>query len=113
MRRSHMRVSTAAALAACTIGGLSACSAVGRKTFEDDAEVPRRIASIRLDNRDGNVKVDSSADVSTISVHRRVHYRGDKRVVPPSTSRTASSRSPAVARTAVSTTSSKCPPVSR
>ncbi|WP_190016275.1 DUF4097 family beta strand repeat-containing protein [Streptomyces lucensis] len=73
-----MRVSTAAALAACTIGGLSACSAVGRKTFEDDAEVPRRIASIRLDNRDGNVKVDSSADVSTISVHRRVHYRGDK-----------------------------------
>ncbi|MBB5931485.1 DUF4097 family beta strand repeat-containing protein [Streptomyces echinatus] len=66
------------ALAALTVGGLSACSALSQKTFEDDAEVSRKVTSIRLDNENGGVKVDASADASTISVHRRVNYRGDK-----------------------------------
>ncbi|MEV5988299.1 DUF4097 family beta strand repeat-containing protein [Streptomyces sp. NPDC052051] len=66
------------ALAALTVGGLSACSALGQKTFEDDAEVSGKVTSVRLDNEHGGVKVDASAHVSTISVHRKVDYRGDK-----------------------------------
>ncbi|WP_327580151.1 DUF4097 domain-containing protein [Streptomyces sp. NBC_00117] len=66
------------ALAALTVGGLSACSALDQKTFEDDAKVPQKITSIRLDSGNGGVKVDASADISTTSVHRKVNYRGDK-----------------------------------
>ncbi|MEU8693416.1 DUF4097 family beta strand repeat-containing protein [Streptomyces sp. NPDC048665] len=67
------------ALTALTVSGLSACSALGQeKTFEDDAEVPQKVTSIRLDSKNGNVKVDASADASTTSVHRKVNYRGDK-----------------------------------
>ncbi|MEU1404861.1 DUF4097 family beta strand repeat-containing protein [Streptomyces sp. NPDC005728] len=78
MRRRQTRILTTVALAALTVSALSACSALSQKTFEDDAKVPQRVTSIRLDNRNGNVKVDASADASTISVHRRVNYRGDK-----------------------------------
>lgn len=78
MRSRQTRVLAAVALAALTAGGLSACSALGRKTFEDDAKVSRKVTSIRLDSRDGGVKVDASADISTISVHREVTYHGDK-----------------------------------
>ncbi|WP_373560440.1 DUF4097 domain-containing protein [Streptomyces sp. Ag109_G2-15] len=67
------------ALAALTVGGLSACSALDKqKTFEDDAKVSQKVTSIRLDSGNGRVKVDASADASTISVHRKVNYRGDK-----------------------------------
>ncbi|MFD9488324.1 DUF4097 domain-containing protein [Streptomyces sp. NPDC059991] len=66
------------ALAALTVGGLSACSALDQKTFEDDAKVPQKITSLRLDSGNGGVKVDASADISTASVHRKVNYRGDK-----------------------------------
>ncbi|MEU2714438.1 DUF4097 family beta strand repeat-containing protein [Streptomyces sp. NPDC007205] len=66
------------ASAALTAGGLSACSAVSQKTFEDDAKVSQKVTSVRLDNRNGGVKVDASADASVISVHRKVNYRGDK-----------------------------------
>ncbi|WFB05684.1 DUF4097 domain-containing protein [Streptomyces sp. LX-29] len=78
MRRPQRRLLTAAALAALTVSGLSACSALNQKTFEDDAKVPQRVTSIRLDTRNGHVKVDASADAPTISVHRKVNYRGDK-----------------------------------
>lgn len=78
MRRLHTRVLAAAALAALTTGGLSACSALDQKTFEDDAEVAQKITSIRVDSRDGGVKVEASSDVSTATVHRKVDYRGDK-----------------------------------
>lgn len=78
MRRLQTRVLAAVALAALTVGGLSACSALDQKTFEDDAKVPQKITSIRLDSGNGGVKVDASADISTTSVHRKVNYRGDK-----------------------------------
>ncbi|MFF7127364.1 MULTISPECIES: DUF4097 family beta strand repeat-containing protein [unclassified Streptomyces] len=78
MRRPQRYVLAATALAALTVGGLSACSALDQKTFEDDAKVPQKITSIRLDSGNGGVKVDASADISTISVHRKVNYRGDK-----------------------------------
>ncbi|MGW3109651.1 DUF4097 family beta strand repeat-containing protein [Streptomyces sp. NPDC001100] len=78
MRRLQTRLLAAAALAALTVGGLSACSVLDQKTFEDDAKVPQKITSIRLDSRNGGVQVDSSADISTTSVHRKVNYRGDK-----------------------------------
>ncbi|MFF4804193.1 DUF4097 domain-containing protein [Streptomyces sp. NPDC001351] len=78
MRRPHTRVLAAAALAALTAGGLSACSAVGQKSFEDDAKVSQKVTSIRLDTGDGGVTVEASAGTSTVSVHRKVDYRGDK-----------------------------------
>lgn len=80
MRRSQTRILTAVALAALTVSGVSACSsALGpEKTFEDDAKVPQKVTSIRLDNKNGDVEVVASADASTISVHRKVDYRGDK-----------------------------------
>lgn len=79
MRRPHTRVLAAAALAALTVSGLSACSALGReKTFEDDAKVSRKVTSIRLDNGNGDVRVDASSGAPTVSVHRKVNYRGDK-----------------------------------
>ncbi|MFI1769867.1 DUF4097 family beta strand repeat-containing protein [Streptomyces sp. NPDC020800] len=78
MRSRQTRVLAAVALAALTVGGLSACSALEQKTFEDDAKVPQRITSIRLDSRNGGVTVDASADISAISVHRKVNYHGDK-----------------------------------
>lgn len=78
MRRLQTRVLTAAALAALTVSGLCACSALDQKTFQDDAKVSQKVTSIRLDDKDGDVKVDPSAGASTISVHRKVNYRGDK-----------------------------------
>ncbi|KUN00113.1 hypothetical protein AQI95_35740 [Streptomyces yokosukanensis] len=78
MQRPQRRTFTATALAALTASGLSACSTLSQKTFEDDAKVPQKVTSIRLDNRDGGVKVDASADAATISVHRKVDYHGDK-----------------------------------
>lgn len=78
MRRLQTRLLATVALAALTVGGLSACSVLDQKTFEDDAKVPQKITSIRLDSRNGGVQVDSSADISTTSVHREVNYRGDK-----------------------------------
>lgn len=78
MRRPQTRILTAVVLAALTAGGLSACSTLSQKTFKDDTKVSQRVTSIRVDSRDGDVKVDASADASTVSVHRKVNYRGDK-----------------------------------
>lgn len=78
MRRPQTRVLAAVTLAALTVGGLSACSAVTQKTFEDDAKVSQKVTSVHLDNGNGNAKVEASADASAISVHRKVNYRGDK-----------------------------------
>lgn len=78
MRLLPNRVLASAALTALTLGGLSACSFVDQKTFEDDAKVPQKITSIRLDSGNGGIRVEASADVSTASVHRKVDYRGDK-----------------------------------
>lgn len=77
MRRPQTRF-TAVALAALTASGLCSCSAVSQKTLADDAKVPQRVTSIRLDSKNGNVKVDASADTAAVSVHRKVNYRGDK-----------------------------------
>ncbi|MFF7753202.1 DUF4097 domain-containing protein [Streptomyces sp. NPDC007971] len=67
------------ALGALTAGGLSACSTLDqKKTFEDDAKMPQKFSSIRLDSGNGGVKVEASAGISTTSVHRKVNYRGDK-----------------------------------
>lgn len=76
MRRA--RFLPAVALAALTVGGLSACSVLDQKTFEDDAKVSQKVTSIHLDSGNGGVKVETSADASTISVHRKVNYHGDK-----------------------------------
>ncbi|WP_030779870.1 DUF4097 family beta strand repeat-containing protein [Streptomyces sp. NRRL S-920] len=78
MRRLPPRVLAAVALTALSAGGLSACSTLDQKTLEDDATVSRKVTSIRLDSGNGGVEVDASADISAVSVHRTVSYRGDK-----------------------------------
>ncbi|MGW1984086.1 DUF4097 family beta strand repeat-containing protein [Streptomyces collinus] len=78
MRRPQARLLAAAALTALCVGVLTACSAVDQKTFQDDAKVSQKITSIRIDSRNGGVEVDASGDVSSVTVHRKVDYRGDK-----------------------------------
>ncbi|MFF2651664.1 DUF4097 domain-containing protein [Streptomyces sp. NPDC058045] len=78
MRRLPTRLLAAAVLLPLAAGGLSACSVLEQKVFEDDAEVPRKVTAIRVDSGNGGVRVDASADVRTPSVHREVKYRGDK-----------------------------------
>ncbi|MBV2352871.1 DUF4097 family beta strand repeat protein [Streptomyces sp. J2-1] len=58
--------------------GLSACSGLTQHTFEDDAKVSKEVTSVRIDNTNGSVKVDATADSSVISVNRKVSYRGDE-----------------------------------
>ncbi|WP_327231320.1 DUF4097 family beta strand repeat-containing protein [Streptomyces murinus] len=76
MRRA--RFLAAVALAALAVGGLSACQVLDHKTFQDDATVSQKVTSIHLDSGNGGVKVRTSADAATISVHRKVNYSGDK-----------------------------------
>ncbi|WP_327350492.1 DUF4097 family beta strand repeat-containing protein [Streptomyces sp. NBC_01304] len=78
MRRQPVRVLVAVAVTACTVGGLAACSDLGETTFEDEAKVSQKVSSIRLDSANGGVRIEASAETSTVSVHREINYRGDK-----------------------------------
>ncbi|MGV9356262.1 DUF4097 family beta strand repeat-containing protein [Streptomyces misionensis] len=78
MRGLRTPVLVAAASAVLTAGGLTACTALGGKTFEDDAEVTGNVTAIRLDTGDGSVTVEPSAGASAVLVHRKVDYRGDR-----------------------------------
>ncbi|MCS0605206.1 DUF4097 domain-containing protein [Streptomyces sp. LP11] len=78
MPRPQTRPLATMALAALALVGLSACSALDHETFQDDAKAPGKVTAIRIDNDNGGVRLETSAGVSTVSVHRRVHYRGDK-----------------------------------
>ncbi|MFE9450754.1 DUF4097 domain-containing protein [Streptomyces sp. NPDC006739] len=78
MRRLQTHALAVAASAALAVGGLSACSALGQKTFEDDSALSQKVTSIHLDSKDGGVKVEASANTSKVLVHRKVDYRGDK-----------------------------------
>ncbi|MGW5353798.1 DUF4097 family beta strand repeat-containing protein [Streptomyces sp. NPDC004031] len=78
MARVHQRILTGAAVAALTVGGLAACDAVRSKTATDDTKVTEKITAIHLDDSNGSVKVEGSGTAGSVSVHREVHYRGDK-----------------------------------
>ncbi|MER5361008.1 DUF4097 family beta strand repeat-containing protein [Streptomyces sp. NPDC002785] len=58
--------------------GLGACGLIDRHTFEDDAHVPQKITSVRLDLGSGRVNLRGVAKTTEVSLHRSVRYRGDK-----------------------------------
>ncbi|PJJ03052.1 putative adhesin [Streptomyces sp. 2333.5] len=76
----RMRVRFTAVVATAGIGmcGLSACGLVPGKTFRDDAEVAKKITSIRLDNTSGGLTVHGGKAGGAVSVHRSVTYHGDR-----------------------------------
>ncbi|QKG23554.1 DUF4097 family beta strand repeat-containing protein [Actinomadura verrucosospora] len=56
---------------------LSGCDAVVASTYEDDAALPSKITSVRLDDiGSGSVTVHGGA--GTPAVHRKLTYRGDR-----------------------------------
>ncbi|MCZ2523295.1 DUF4097 family beta strand repeat-containing protein [Streptomyces sp. HB2AG] len=59
-------------------GGLGACGLLPGETFEDDAVVSEAITSVRLDNDSGRVELRGGKDLTEVSVHRSVDYRGDR-----------------------------------
>ncbi|WP_031516158.1 DUF4097 family beta strand repeat-containing protein [Streptomyces sp. NRRL F-5123] len=78
MARPQLRILTGAVVAALAVGGLAACDVGRSKTAQDDTGVREKVTAIRIDDSNGSVRVEGSAGVSAVSVHREVHYRGDK-----------------------------------
>ncbi|MEU9619196.1 MULTISPECIES: DUF4097 family beta strand repeat-containing protein [unclassified Streptomyces] len=58
--------------------GLGACGLLDWNTFENDARVPQRITSVRLDLGAGRVNLRGVPKGTEASLHRSVRYRGDK-----------------------------------
>jgi hypothetical protein len=84
MARVQQRILSGVAVAALAVGGVAACDAVRSKTAKDDTEVTQKVTAIRLDDKNGSVRVEGTAGSTAVSVHREVHYRGDR---PGATSR--------------------------
>ncbi|MFI0898902.1 DUF4097 family beta strand repeat-containing protein [Streptomyces sp. NPDC020983] len=78
MARPQQRILTGAVLAALALGGVAACDGVRSKTAKDDTTVTEKVTAVRLDDSDGFVRVEGSAGATAVSVHREVHYRGDR-----------------------------------
>ncbi|MFI0940610.1 hypothetical protein [Streptomyces sp. NPDC021020] len=83
-RRPQQRILVGAMVAATAVAGLAACDIGKSKTATDDTTVTQKVTSVRLDDSNGSVRVEGSAGVTTVSVHRVVRYHGDK---PGATSR--------------------------
>lgn len=64
----------AAGLAAATLG---ACDFTDQ-TAEDTADLTNPVTAVRLDNDAGSVTLRGSDDVKKVTVHREIHYRGEK-----------------------------------
>ncbi|MFB7635454.1 DUF4097 family beta strand repeat-containing protein [Streptomyces sp. NPDC056149] len=77
MRRSVRFIGTAA-LAGAGVLALGACSLVAGETFSDDATLSQKITSVRVDTGNGGVTLHGGKGGDTVSVHRKVTYRGDK-----------------------------------
>ncbi|MFF2806070.1 DUF4097 domain-containing protein [Streptomyces sp. NPDC058000] len=74
----HVRFVGAVALAGAGALALGACSLRVGETFSDDATVAQQITAVRVDTSDGGVTVRGGKGGSTVSVHRKVTYRGDR-----------------------------------
>lgn len=75
-----LRALGAVLLAVAGVIGLSSCGLLPEERFEDDAEVSKKITSVRVDSDSGGVTLrgrdGSRADA--VSVHREVAYKGDE-----------------------------------
>jgi len=60
------------------VGGLSACTLISEKTFEDDSTLSQKITSVRVDNDAGAVRLHGKKGLDKVSVHRAVGYQGDR-----------------------------------
>ncbi|GAA2469746.1 DUF4097 family beta strand repeat-containing protein [Streptomyces thermolineatus] len=75
LRSGSLAVAVAVLIGA---GGLGACGLLPGETFEDDAVLSEAITSVRLDNDSGRVELRGGKDLTEVSVHRSVDYRGDR-----------------------------------
>ncbi|UYB41424.1 DUF4097 family beta strand repeat-containing protein [Streptomyces sp. Je 1-4] len=76
--RQRVRFIGIVAMAGIGACALSACGLLPGKTFQDDARVPKKITSIRLDSGSGGLTVHGGKGGGTASVHRAVSYHGDR-----------------------------------
>ncbi|KAA6222931.1 hypothetical protein CP973_14240 [Streptomyces albofaciens JCM 4342] len=60
------------------MSGLGACGLVKQSTYEDDARLPARVTSVRLDSGSGGLTLRGKTSLDTVSVHRKLRYRGDR-----------------------------------
>ncbi|MEV4337046.1 DUF4097 family beta strand repeat-containing protein [Streptomyces sp. NPDC049590] len=60
------------------VGALSSCSLVKGDTYEDDGTLSGKITSVRLDNGSGGATINGVSGGRSLSLHRRIEYRGDK-----------------------------------
>ncbi|MEU7636928.1 MULTISPECIES: DUF4097 family beta strand repeat-containing protein [unclassified Streptomyces] len=74
----RVRFTGAVALAGAGALALGACNLVVGETFSDDATVAQKITAVRVDTSDGDVTVHGGKGGSTVGVHRKVTYRGDR-----------------------------------
>jgi len=57
---------------------LAGCGGFTTSTFEDDATVTDRVAAVRIDLQAGGVELRGRAGATSISVHRKIEYRGSR-----------------------------------
>ncbi|WP_030677268.1 DUF4097 family beta strand repeat-containing protein [Streptomyces rimosus] len=76
--RRHIRVLGAVVVAAVGVSGLGACGWMERSTYEDDARLPARVTSVRLDSGSGGLTLRGKKSLDTVSVHRELRYQGDR-----------------------------------
>jgi hypothetical protein len=76
--RRHIRLLAAVAATGIGVGTLGACGLIPGETFEDSAELPEKVESVRLDSSSGAVRLRSKQTVTKTSVHRSIEYDGDK-----------------------------------
>lgn len=76
-RRIRMAL-VAAAVAGAGTAALAGCAPGPRQTHQDSADVPGKVTSVRVDSGDGKVRVRGGADTERVTVHRTLHYWGDR-----------------------------------
>ncbi|MQY38465.1 hypothetical protein SRB17_64780 [Streptomyces sp. RB17] len=80
--RQSLRCLAILAASGIAVGGLSSCSLVKAKTYEDDATLSGKITAVRLDIGSGGATINGVPAGRALSLHRKIEYRGDKPAGP-------------------------------
>ncbi|MFF4950841.1 DUF4097 family beta strand repeat-containing protein [Streptomyces chattanoogensis] len=77
-RGRRVRFAGAVTLTAIGAYGISACGLFPGETFTDDAAVPEKITTVRLDTGSGGVTLRGGKGGGKVAVHRSVTHHGDR-----------------------------------